>query len=686
MERKSEELSYSGSNVTIDAGKGDDSISNSGNNVLLGGGAGNDTIENSGGYSYSRSDTGEEDDFSIYVSESYSGSNVTIDAGKGNDFIRNSGSNVTISGGAGNDHISLGAVGNLIEYASGDGKDTILGFNESDTLTISGGSYSTQASGSDVLVKVGKGSILLKDAKGKALNINDTKTTDIITLSDGADNLRNTLADVKIQALGGNDSVDNSASNIIINGGNGNDSISNSGSNVTIDGGKGNDTLSLGYTNNLIQYTSGDGNDLIQGFDEDDTLQIADSSYSTKKSGNNIIVTVGKGKITLSGAAGLETLNIVRPAWTLDGTTATYGTQDKTLVTVDGVKSLSGISLSGTTVTVKKASLGTSNVTISDGYTLKLGSDVTKPSTTKAWKLSKTTATYNQTTTKAGYTLSSDGKSISYSKAKATETLATVNGVKSTKGLSVSGEKITLKNSALNKKVTVSGGYEFDFAADYKNATITGSSNADTITARGSKILISGGNGNDSLKTLGDTTTLKGGNGDDTLTGGAGKDSLYGDNGNDSILGGDGNDTVSGGAGNDYLSGGNGYDSVFGGAGNDFLYGGEGNDVLYGNDGDDTLRGATGNDTLWGGVGADVFIHKPYDDISNIMDYSYDDGDILQILNKDNTNATYSKAEFADSKLTLSIGDGSVIFNNVSSGDAININGTKHTISGKTLK
>ena len=267
-------------------------------------GDGNDIIENSGGYTSSHSyEYGRESGEAMERKSeelSYSGSNVSINAGKGNDFIRNSGSNVTISGGAGNDHISLGAVGNLIEYASGDGMDTILGFNESDTLTISGGSYSTQASGSDVLVKVGKGSILLKDAKGKALNINDTKTTDIITLSDGSDNLSSNLEGVKIQALGGNDSVDNSASNIIINGGNGNDSISNSGSNVTIDGGKGNDTLSLGYTNNLIQYTSGDGNDLIQGFDEDDTLQIADSSYSTKKSGNNIIVTVGKGKITLA--------------------------------------------------------------------------------------------------------------------------------------------------------------------------------------------------------------------------------------------------------------------------------------------------------------------------------------------------------------------------------------------------
>ena len=947
---------------------------------------------------------------------SNSRSNITISGGAGNDSITNSGYNVSISGGKGNDTISLGYA-NLIQYTSGDGKDLIQGFDADDTLSISGGSYSTQASGADILVKVGKGTITLKDVRTttETINING-ETIELeknFTLTKGNDSFENLFNNATINALGGNDSIRNSgdsvtidggggndyisnewgdsvsidggagndsisntgysvtidagkgndkiwnwtSSNVSINagagddyvyndgtgatitGGSGNDSISNTGYSVTIDGGtgndsisndgsvnvsisggagndyifnrimavssgeeydegmddmkttsysiitpdnvilsggagddhiynegnsdiinsgdgndyiyikgieeeldqedvviamdyyvenntinggKGNDTIVFEYAEgNLIQYTEGDGNDVIYGFSHwgDDTLQIGDGTgfYSTQKSGSDLIVTVGDGKITLSGAADCNGLNIAgtEASWKLDGTTATYSSADKTFVTVTGVKSLSGISLSGSTVTVSKASLNKENVTISDGYTLKLGSDVTKSSNTKAWSLKNSTASYTQTTTKTGYDPASDGKSISYSKAKATETLATVKGVKSTKGLSVSGKKITLKNSALNKKVTVSGGYEFNFASDYKNATITGSSAADTITARGSKISVNGGKGNDTVKMLGDTTTVTGGKGSDvfvyssgknviadyaeddkisigaaiskttlsgsdvvftggkgsltvknakgktlnlidaegkeyptvlggttlTLTnsavssltvdnsikvidastrttdinitgnklnnsifggtgndyldGGKGKDSLNGGKGDDIISGGagddrlygvSGNDSISGGDGNDYLHGSKGCDTILGGKGNDLLYGGEDDDVLYGNAGNDTLRGAEGNDSLWGGAGADVFIHKTYYEISNIMDYSYADGDILQILKEDGTNATYSKAAFADNKLTLTIGDGSVIFNNVSSGDVININGTTKTIKGKTLK
>ncbi|MBR4642454.1 MAG: hypothetical protein IKO74_06985, partial [Selenomonadaceae bacterium] len=590
-------------------------------------------------------------------------------------------SNTTILGGTGDDTISLtsDAENNLIQYKSGEGNDTITGFNEDDTLSISG-SYSTQESGADLLVKVGEGTITLKDVRTttETINING-ETIELeknITLTDGDDSVNNSRDNVTINALGGNDI------------------ISNSSNEVTIDGGAGNDTISLGYLTygNLIKYTEGDGNDLIQGFGEYNTLKIAGSSYSTKKSGEDIVVTVGEGKITLVGAASLVTPDIVdeKPAWTLNDTTAQYGTADNTLVTVDGVKSLNGISLnkkvvtikkaalgtdkvtvsdgytlklgsdvtkpsaqkskwklsgstatynqttsagyiltdnaitynkqstkalvtvkgvksisglsvSGDTVTVKKASLGTSNVTVSDGYTLKLGSDVTKPSASKAaWKLSGSTATYNQTTsagytltdnvinynkkatatlatvkgvksisglsvsgdtvtvkkaslgtsnvtvsdgytlklgsdvtkpsaskaawklsgstatynqtTSAGYTLDDDGKSVSYSKTT-TKALAAVKGAKSVKGLSVSGEKITLKNSALKNKVTVSGAYEFDFASDYKQATISGSANGDTLTAHGLKVSINGGNGNDTIKIFGSANTVTGGAG-----------------------------------------------------------------------------------------------------------------------------------------------------------------------------
>ena len=696
-----------GSNVTISGGAGNDSIDNFGANVTISGGKGNDSIYNNG-------------------------ENVTIDVGAGDDSIENYGSNVTISGGAGNDFINNYYSENvLFKYSSGDGNDTITGFNSTSTLQIMSGSVKKiTVSGTDIFLTIGKGTIKLAEAfdsnleqlniinqKGKSMtlpaieisgtNANDTifnffanavidagKGNDYIdnnganvTINGGAgddyinnweginkvsinggagnDSIQNEGLNVTINGGAGNDYINNwnasnvsinggegndsiqnwYASNVSINGGDGDDSIENSSENVTISGGAGNDsvsnwsssvTINTGAGNDcidnfganvLFKYSSGDGNDIIYGFNETSTLQIGGGtgSYSTKKSNGDIIVTVGKGKITLLGAEFMETLNIKGKksssstdstvdsstdsnSWTLNGTTATYGTSKKTLVTVKGVKSLdglsisgkvvtvtadalstnkvtiskgytlalgsdvattskkkswslsgttatynqttaagytlasdamsisytkkatktlatvkgvkskSGLSVSGKVITVSKAALGTSKVTVSSGYTLALGSDVTKTSTKKAWGLSGTTATYTQTTV-AGYKLAGDKLSISYTK-KATKTLATVNGAKSKSGFTLDDDTITLKTSSLSKKVSVSGSYAFEFNSDYKNAKITGSSSADTITTAGADMTITGGKGNDSLTggSGADVFVYSDGDGNDVIT------------------------------------------------------------------------------------------------------------------------------------------------------------------------
>lgn len=64
----------------------------------------------------------------------------------------------------------------MIQYASGDGNDTIFGFNSDDTLQITSGTYTTKNKGNDVIVTVGKGKIRLKDAKGTDINIVTAET------------------------------------------------------------------------------------------------------------------------------------------------------------------------------------------------------------------------------------------------------------------------------------------------------------------------------------------------------------------------------------------------------------------------------------------------------------------------------------------------------------------------------
>ncbi|MBR4904333.1 MAG: hypothetical protein IKZ53_06650 [Selenomonadaceae bacterium] len=670
--------------VTVSGVKSTSGLSVDGNTIYLKNSALNKKVTVSGGYDFRfESDysnatiTGSSKSDTIEAN----GNNLLINLGAGNDEINSYGSNVTINGGEGNDWIySLWSPNVTIN--GGTGNDFIQ--NDKDKVKISGG--------------------------------------------DGDDTVVNGLNE-------------NYSSEITISGGKGNDDITNYCSNVTINGGKGNDTINNTYNyedradscglNVLFQYSSGDGNDIIYGFNKDDTLSIGGGEYSTTKSGKNIIVTVDDGKISLIGAASyfsdsniaFKKTSTKTNTWKLSGTTATYGTSSKTLVTVSGVKSTSGLSVNGKVITVAKSALNSSKVTVSGDYTLALANDVDKTAkTTKSWSYGNSTATYNQKTTayyslasdkksisfnkalsktlvtvkgvksasglsisgktvtvgasslnkktvtisdgytlkiangvatpqatsatwsyknnaatykaastSAGYSISSDGKSITYSKAKSASTLATINGVKSTdglsvknnvvtiaasalnkkkvtvsndytlkladdvtksstkkaawslkdntatykssyktagytlakdgksisytaattakdlatitgakttKGLSISGKKITLKNSALNNKVTVSGNYEFNFASDYKKATITGSAKADTITANGSNLSINVGKGNDSIKVLGSATTV---------TGGAGNDSIIGNSNGGNVFiynSGDGNDVI----------------------------------------------------------------------------------------------------------------------------------------------
>ena len=88
------------------------------------------------------------------------------------------------------------------------------------------------------------------------------------------------------------------------------DNFTNSGAQVSIVGGKGNDTIKNIAANVVFDYNTGDGKDIIYGFNKTSTLNVTGGSCSTKTSGKNLIVTVDKGKITLVGAASLKNVNI----------------------------------------------------------------------------------------------------------------------------------------------------------------------------------------------------------------------------------------------------------------------------------------------------------------------------------------------------------------------------------------
>jgi Ca2+-binding RTX toxin-like protein len=121
--------------------------------------------------------------------------------------------------------------------------------------------------------------------------------------------------------------------------------------------------------------------------------------------------------------------------------------------------------------------------------------------------------------------------------------------------------------------------------------------------------------------------------------------------------------------GNDIIDGGDGNDIIYGQEGNDTLYGGLGNDLLVGGSGNDILVGGFGNDILTGGDGADTFVTAVDNDL--IVDYSKDEGDILDLSHIYQSGNHLEVSENSDGKAKLSVMDGgtekgSVTFDNIS--------------------
>ena len=310
-----------GKTLNIKGTYGNSTISSGGTSTTGGGNVGStikNTLSNKVIYGTSNAD-------SVY--NSYSGSKVTISAGAGNDSIRNYGDTIkvdagagndsiysysyysTISGGAGNDIVSLSTSGhhNVISYASGDGNDTIYNLGATDTLSITGGSYSSATSGSNVIITVGSDKITLVGAKGKTINIAGNQS---VTSGGGTST-----------TSGGNigSSTTNSLSNRTFTGTSNADTFYNHGSNVKMDGAAGNDYLVSFSNGSKVTLTGGTGNDTLKswsaysrldGGDGADHLYAGSGGHTTivGGAGNDSVINYGSYNSILGGA-GNDTLD-----------------------------------------------------------------------------------------------------------------------------------------------------------------------------------------------------------------------------------------------------------------------------------------------------------------------------------------------------------------------------------------
>ncbi len=635
-------ITAKGNGLSISAGDDKDSISfSNGKNLTLECGDGNDYIEISSDSSFViiNGDKGND-----YISLLSGASNVTVNGGKGNDSFHSKASKILINGDEGKDYVSLlsGASSNTIN--GGEDNDYVYIYENSSNHTISGGD------GKDEIHSEGT-NILIKGEAGD----------DYVQLH------RNLAKNSTVFGGDGNDLIYTGASVAVIRAEADDDYIHiySEASENTINAGTGNDTIESHCENGVYyQYVDGDGNDLIQGFTKNDTLSISNEIYSTSRSGSNVIVAIGEGRITLEGAASLSKLNIV-------GTSST-------------------------------APSGPTLLTVND-YTK---SPVTVVSSVKVINASSRTTPVQITGNYLANTISGGSKEDTLDGGEGNDSISGGAGADSIFGgagddkLSGNNGKDSLWGGAGNDTLTGGNGKDF-FIYSEGNDVITDYAVTEKISL-GANISDTALNGLDVILTTdAGTLTIKKAKGKNlNMINPAGKSfsTMVGVLTNFTVT----NSTkspvtvgsaiktitaasrtkaarISGNALDNTITGGKGNDTLLGGAGDDSIFGNTGNDTIRGGTGNDTLIGGAGNDMLWGNAGADVFIYESGDGQDVI--FGFEDDDMLQITGNFSTSLNSSQTEIY---FAVDSTSNAITLKNFAA-TTFNVNGTNYKISGADL-
>ncbi|MBQ6759061.1 MAG: hypothetical protein IJP42_08310, partial [Selenomonadaceae bacterium] len=388
------------------------------------------------------------------------GSNVSIETGAGNDTVRNEGELASINTGEGNNSI-VNEGGNYVTIIAGEGDDTV------------------NNSGSNVSINGGAGNDSVMNFLGDSVTID---------AGEGDNNVSNSGSDVKIETGAGNDTVSNNGSYVSINTGAGNDKIENNGTNVSINGGSGNDTINLTNGSNITVNVS-DGNDVInvsngvsaviENFNTGDEINLATAATLTTIEGG-----VAAGTVSIAGVA----ISTINNFWSdtdgsfsynqetvagakIDDTKITYvDSGEETFFTLSGIKSTDGITVADNVVTLTESNLNSANVTLTgDGYTLALDKDYSAKTIPEGFD----GLTYKSASNTSGYAVSSDSKSITYTSAVLATDLFTLSGVKTTDGITIQNNVVTLTEDNLNgENITLTGeGYTLALDKDYSSTT-----------------------------------------------------------------------------------------------------------------------------------------------------------------------------------------------------------------------
>ncbi len=539
---------------------------------------------------------------------------------------------------------------------------------------------------------------------------NDTIQNSTIYLLD------NQYGHVTIDAGDGDDTVNNFDPRVSINAGDGNDSVNIWDWNeVTVRGGKGDDIIVSSGDGNIFEYASGDGNDLIFGFSGEDILRLSDgTTYSTQRSGADVIVSVGSGSITLKDIADDEELNI------LNGTVESVSLTNQSLnaLMLGSVYDDTLVNYGNfTTIRANGGNdyiINTTSNTVEGGYgfvTIDGGSGndtilSDDPNVSinggRGDDFIYTPGNYNSITVKAG---------------KGNDTL---QGDESLVGSRIylfesdDGDDV-LVNFSSNDLIAITDGSTYT-AVTYGNDIILNIGNGSIRLVNGveSSINLLGGqsvnSGSDNIISIAsDTATLNSSRSDVSILGSDADDSIVNSGQNVSIAESNGFNTVVNLGSRATIQGGD-YD--------DMLVNNGANVSMSGGNGDDTLS-TSANSTLTGDFGHDLFRIALADSVNgiavNITDFSSDD--TLAFLSTNTTGFSCSidggnmyltdntgliNLSFDGTSLFGSISDVSVELRNnndtlrrtttlgeittIASSDSSSLDGVKLNSSGKTLK
>ena len=248
------------------------------------------------------------------------------------------GTNAMWGGGSSNDVLQGGSGANTFWYGRGDGTDTVTNFHSgTDKINYyAGGFDSITASGSDVVIGAGSGSLDIKDAVGKRLDIlvggvdfrcwfghndqaNSTVVSGDIDLYVGSSNQQDTLQvtgaassvvnlqsnrDVWYLGIDVVDASQSTGSTILIGDAASNTLKGGSGTNAMWGGGSASDTMQGGSGADTFWYGHGDGQDTILNGQSIDTIYLYNADRSQvgfSMDGTNLKVSLG-GNDTLTVA------------------------------------------------------------------------------------------------------------------------------------------------------------------------------------------------------------------------------------------------------------------------------------------------------------------------------------------------------------------------------------------------